>query len=324
MLRVIFELQHRSTTEKLFSCNLERRRYSFLESLVHIQDYIERGFKMSVTVLLNNWSAANPPTATDDNTDGYEPGSLWRTSTEFYICANAATGAAIWTQIPLLDSNGHLVGPIINRNGTQAAIPVLNVGEIYQTTDKSQGIYGKAASTNLFIAAPMQIFRSTTNPCTTWSDAGVWHQIQSRIGGTPIPVIITPGSAGEIWRISGYVQLDIVDGDDCASWVIGFSDQSHTEGFFPGHKGWGWASGPGVGGIGIGPNAVRPFAGAGAWVVTPDYASYVSTQQDPMITFDVTFRATGSTGIYLYGWTQTAIIDTVNVTEYVVVAQRIG
>ena len=48
-----------------------------------------------------NIDPANPPTINDDNTAGYSANSLWTNASngKVYICGDATTGAAVWTNI---------------------------------------------------------------------------------------------------------------------------------------------------------------------------------------------------------------------------------
>ena len=82
---------------------------------------------------LNNFTATVAPVATNDNTEGYTPGSNWvNTSNSFiYECINATTNAAVWVQInnlgsltiPLtqLQSGGASAGQSLVFNGTHWA-----------------------------------------------------------------------------------------------------------------------------------------------------------------------------------------------------------
>jgi hypothetical protein len=58
------------------------------------------GSSHSFAVPLPNYTAVTNPTIGDDNTRGYSVGSTWvNTSTHsVYVCANATTNAAVWTQ----------------------------------------------------------------------------------------------------------------------------------------------------------------------------------------------------------------------------------
>lgn len=50
---------------------------------------------------LHNLQAAVPPSATDDGSMGYAPGSIWidKTLDHAYICVGAVPGSAVWKQI---------------------------------------------------------------------------------------------------------------------------------------------------------------------------------------------------------------------------------
>src|ERR1700758_5373680 len=53
----------------------------------------------------NNFTATGDPSTSDDNTADYGTGSLWINTTaspkRAWICANAATSAAVWLQISI-------------------------------------------------------------------------------------------------------------------------------------------------------------------------------------------------------------------------------
>lgn len=55
----------------------------------------------ATNILLNNYSATVAPNNTNDNTEGYEVGSLWvdTTADATYQCVDATTGTAIWNQL---------------------------------------------------------------------------------------------------------------------------------------------------------------------------------------------------------------------------------
>jgi hypothetical protein len=63
----------------------------------------------------NNLSASSAPTATDDTTEGYEPGSLWvdLSADAAYVCVDATEDAAVWVQC------GGASGPLDNYSATQ-------------------------------------------------------------------------------------------------------------------------------------------------------------------------------------------------------------
>jgi hypothetical protein len=93
---------------------------------------------------LNNFVASVAPTSSNDNTQGYTPGSAWyNTVTGFtYQLVNAATSAAVWVQtnnlgalsIPLtsLQAGGASVGQSLLFNGTHWApgSPAINLNQL--------------------------------------------------------------------------------------------------------------------------------------------------------------------------------------------------
>lgn len=52
---------------------------------------------------LSQWAQSGNPTASNDNTQNYFPGSLWLNSStnELFLCMSSATGAAVWEQVIL-------------------------------------------------------------------------------------------------------------------------------------------------------------------------------------------------------------------------------
>ena len=54
----------------------------------------------------NKLDATTTPTVTDDNNDGYAPGSLWENTTtgRIYICVGNSTGAAVWRELVQVNS----------------------------------------------------------------------------------------------------------------------------------------------------------------------------------------------------------------------------
>jgi hypothetical protein len=60
----------------------------------------------------NKLDATTTPVVSNDNTEGYAPGSLWENTTtgRIYICVGSATGAAVWREL-LQVQNGNAVLP---------------------------------------------------------------------------------------------------------------------------------------------------------------------------------------------------------------------
>lgn len=58
---------------------------------------------------LNKWDAGADPAVTDDSAAGYEAGSFWFnvvTPYRFWVCTDAAEGAAVWREIQVERFNG--------------------------------------------------------------------------------------------------------------------------------------------------------------------------------------------------------------------------
>lgn len=55
--------------------------------------------KLATNVKKNNFEAEIAPTSDDDETQGYDKGSLWIYDGIVFICTNATGGAAKWTQV---------------------------------------------------------------------------------------------------------------------------------------------------------------------------------------------------------------------------------
>jgi len=84
----------------------------------------------------HNLTAIVPPVVTDDETDFYSPGSVWidTTTNTIYICANATTGAAVWTTVAEVIANEAAIDPTVN-DDLAAGYPV---GSLWiNTTTKS-------------------------------------------------------------------------------------------------------------------------------------------------------------------------------------------
>lgn len=66
--------------------------------------------RLGAALLLNKWDATAAPTANDDTSAGYAPGSLWVnvTADTAYICVDATAAAASWKQIDSGMLSGYL------------------------------------------------------------------------------------------------------------------------------------------------------------------------------------------------------------------------
>ena len=68
---------------------------------------------------LSQWAQAGNPTASDDQTQNYYPGSLWLNSStnELFLCISSAPGAAVWQQVilaPINQGTGNAINPSTN------------------------------------------------------------------------------------------------------------------------------------------------------------------------------------------------------------------
>jgi len=90
-----------------------------------------------------------PPTINDDETAGWEAGSIWvdATGEEVYLCASAATGAAEWRQVA---SGGGGGGISISTGGAPPTVAPSAEGDIYidTTNDQSYMAVGTASSSD--------------------------------------------------------------------------------------------------------------------------------------------------------------------------------
>jgi hypothetical protein len=82
----------------------------------------------------NNYIATSDPTVSDDANDGYDAGSIWlnTSTTEWYICSDASTGAAVWRELTV-GSGGTTVDttdPTVNDDQTQG----YDVGDFWLNT----------------------------------------------------------------------------------------------------------------------------------------------------------------------------------------------
>jgi len=58
----------------------------------------------------NNFAATSTPLVSNDNTQGYAPGSMWENTTtgRVYVCVGSSTGAAVWRELTTVISNNQI------------------------------------------------------------------------------------------------------------------------------------------------------------------------------------------------------------------------
>jgi len=91
---------------------------------------------------LNNFSAGGAPAVGNDNTEGYEIGSMWYYNNLFYVAKDVSTGAAVWQQF--IDTN--TTQTMTNKTLTS---PVLNTPDI-----NDPDINGGTASDSIRVILP--------------------------------------------------------------------------------------------------------------------------------------------------------------------------
>jgi hypothetical protein len=66
---------------------------------IKISDYTGMPVDRGISTPVSNYAATTTPSATDDSSSGYTPGSMWvNISTKtFYTCVDASVGSAVWT-----------------------------------------------------------------------------------------------------------------------------------------------------------------------------------------------------------------------------------
>jgi hypothetical protein len=88
----------------------------------------------------HNWAGSRAPLGTDDNTDGYSQGSLWRWSLRVWVCVDAATNEAVWVELtaaPSLTNPMTTAADIIigGTTGTPARLGIGSSGQVLKVVD---------------------------------------------------------------------------------------------------------------------------------------------------------------------------------------------
>ena len=143
----------------------------------------------------HNWAGSRAPLGTDDNTDGYSQGSLWRWSLRVWVCVDATTNIAVWVELtasPALTNPMTTAGDIIV-GGTDGAPARLAKGTNGQILKMVSGAIAWAAEATGF-----------SNPMTTAGDIIV--------GGTA-------GAAARLAKGTDGQSLQMVSGN--VAWATG-------------------------------------------------------------------------------------------------------
>lgn len=108
------------------------------------------------TSLKYNFSATAAPAVTDDDGDGYDEGSWWfdLTNDKAYVCLDASTGAAVWTELGSGGSGAPTDAKYIvqEANGSLSAeqsLGALTTGILLNTVTGSVGVLSTAVGADL-------------------------------------------------------------------------------------------------------------------------------------------------------------------------------
>lgn len=185
----------------------------------------------------SNLTATTNPTVSSDQTQGYSVGSTWVNTTthNIFVCASAATGAAIWSQIPTFPLAVNQGGTgsttqnfvdlttaqTIAGNKTYSGSPVFNGttnsftnGLAVTTAGKGisikSGTNAKAGTTAAMTAGTIAV---TTTAVTANS---VIVLSQKTIGGTPGALFVSAVTAGSGFTIKSTSSTDT----STVNWII--------------------------------------------------------------------------------------------------------
>ena len=152
---------------------------------------------------VNNYAATTDPTATNDASQGFGPGSSWVnvTSNRFWVCMIATIGAAIW----YAEGDGVLYTNVSTTPGTQPASTGADI--VMDTFSLPAGYFSAARKTayiqvlaNVVANANTKTIKIIVNPTTFTVGSAV-------VGGTTIASLIavtTGGGASLVGAITKY------------------------------------------------------------------------------------------------------------------------
>ena len=126
-------------------------------------------------IILNNYDGGAAPTVTDDEQDGYAPGSLWADTgsspVEIYVCIDATAGAAVWVSTALTagDLGTMAVQDASNVSISGGAITGIAISGL--TNDSGYLLPADRATANLVTISGNTTLDSTYKSKTLWVTA---------------------------------------------------------------------------------------------------------------------------------------------------------
>lgn len=102
----------------------------------HVLRWLDSGGVDSPMVAVNKWNGTTAPTVNEDSGDGYAVGSRWidTTNDKEYVCLDASSGAAVWTETTQAGGTGGVDSGTSNPGGP-------STGDLFWRTDTTQLIY---------------------------------------------------------------------------------------------------------------------------------------------------------------------------------------
>lgn len=94
----------------IYSTNFQRLNdylnviWSVINDSKNEGDFVAIKYDGKVFLLKNNFNATSNPTSSNDRTQGYGVGSIWRNGNDVFMCVNSSVGSAVWLKLSGLSS----------------------------------------------------------------------------------------------------------------------------------------------------------------------------------------------------------------------------
>lgn len=161
----------------------------------------------------NNFNATTAPTSSNDNTQGYEVGSVWvnLTTDISYTCVDASTSAAVWrAQGHIIEDEGTPITQRNNLNFVGAGVTVADVGGKTVVNIPGGGVGSMMYFRNMYmynviaaagytwngvsVASPTAAITSTSHPHRLYNFSGTNNQQQGFYFEQQLPSFYTNGA----------------------------------------------------------------------------------------------------------------------------------